>query len=165
MYYLNCFFIYSIIGHIIESFVYGFYGGESGILYGFYTPIYGIGCVIIIGTYNLFIKDIKINKYLKALFIFLIGAVLLSIMEYIGGILIEKIFHITFWDYSNLKFNIGKYTSLEMSVIWGICSLLLIYIVKPLFDKFINKIPLFFTVGLFILFSIDVAITLIDKIK
>ncbi len=164
MYYLNCFFVYSIIGHIIESFVYDIYGGESGIFYGFWTPIYGIGCVIIIAVYNLFFKDIKMNKYLKALLIFLINAFLLTIMEYIGGILIEKIFDITFWSYKDLKFNIGKYISLEMALVWGLASLLLIYLIKPLFDKFINKIPTFFTIGLVILFSIDVIVTLVSKI-
>ena len=85
-------------------------------------------------------------------------------MEYIGGILIEKIFDITFWSYKDLKFNIGKYISLEMALVWGLASLLLIYLIKPLFDKFINKIPTFFTIGLVILFSIDVIVTLVSKI-
>lgn len=162
MYYLNCFFIYSIIGHILESFVYQ--NGESGILYGFWTPIYGIGCVLIISCYNKFLKDKKINKFLKSFYIFLIGSLLLAFIEYIGGILIEKLFNVTFWDYSNLKFNIGKYTSLEMSLVWGLSSLLLIYFVKPVIDKLIKKIPKFFTIGLSILFCIDVIVTLISKI-
>ena len=163
MYYLNCFFVYSIVGHIIESFFYK--SGESGILYGFWTPIYGLGCLIIIGSYNLWLRDRKINKYLKALSIFLIGFFILTCMEYVGGFLIEKTFHVTFWDYSNLKFNIGKYTSLEMALIWGVSSLLLIYLIKPLFDKFIKKIPPFFTNGLIIVFSIDIIVTIIDKIS
>lgn len=163
MYYLNCFFIYSIFGHILESFVYS--NGQSGILYGFWTPIYGIGCILIIGCYNSFLKDKRINKYLKALYIFLIGAVLLAFIEYIGGILIEKIFNVTFWDYSNLKFNIGKYTSLEMSFIWGLGSILLIYFIKPVVDKIIKKVPKFFTIGLVILFSIDVIVTILEKVS
>lgn len=163
MYYLNCFFIYSILGHILESFVYS--NGQSGILYGFWTPIYGIGCILIISCYNSFLKDKRINKYLKALYIFLIGAVLLAFIEYIGGILIEKIFNVTFWDYSNLKFNIGKYTSLEMSFIWGLSSILLIYFIKPVVDKIIKKIPKFFTIGLVILFSTDVIVTILEKVS
>ena len=47
MYYINNFFMYSILGHIFESIIYLFCEGESGILYGPWTPVYGIGVVII----------------------------------------------------------------------------------------------------------------------
>lgn len=158
MYYINCFFIYSIIGHFIESFFYQ--NGKSGIFYGFYTPIYGIGVIIIILINNL-ISKLKIKKIFKVILLFLTCSIILTIMEYIGGKLIEEIFNITFWNYSNLKFNIGKYTALEMSLVWGFASLILIYFIKPLLDKFINKIPKFFSISLIILFIIDVVLTII----
>ncbi len=161
MYYINCFFIYSIIGHFIEGFFYQ--NGKSGIFYGFYTPIYGIGVIIIILINNL-ISKLKIKKIFKVILLFLTCSIILTIMEYIGGKLIEEIFNITFWDYSNLKFNIGKYTALEMSLVWGFTSLILIYFVKPLLDKFINKIPKFFSISLIVLFIIDVVLTTITKL-
>lgn len=161
MYYINCFFIYSIIGHFIEGFFYQ--NGKSGIFYGFYTPIYGIGVIIIILINNL-ISKLKIKKIFKVILLFLTCSIILTIMEYIGGKLIEEIFNITFWDYSNLKFNIGKYTALEMSLVWGFTSLILIYFVKPLLDKFINKIPKFFSISLIVLFIIDVVLTNITKL-
>ena len=46
MYYINYFFILSIFGHILESFVYK--NKSSGILFGWWTPIYGIGTLIIL---------------------------------------------------------------------------------------------------------------------
>lgn len=161
MYYINCFFIYSIIGHFIEGFFYQ--NGKSGIFYGFYTPIYGIGVIIIILINNL-ISTLKIKKIFKVILLFLTCSIILTIMEYIGGKLIEEIFNITFWDYSDLKFNIGKYTALEMSLVWGFTSLILIYFVKPLLDKFINKIPKFFSISLIVLFIIDVVLTTITKL-
>lgn len=161
MYYINCFFIYSIIGHFIEGFFYQ--NGKSGIFYGFYTPIYGIGVIIIILINNL-ISKLKIKKIFKVILLFLTCSIILTIMEYIGGKLIEEIFNITFWDYSDLKFNIGKYTALEMSLVWGFTSLILIYFVKPLLDKFINKIPKFFSISLIVLFIIDVVLTTITKL-
>ena len=106
MYYLNYFFIFSIIGHIIESFIY--YNGNSGILLGWWTPIYGIGVVIILLINNL-ISKIKTNKIIRILILFIMSAILLSIIEAIGGYLIEWIFNYSFWDYSDYKFNIGKY--------------------------------------------------------
>jgi len=53
--------------------------------------------------------------------------IILTIIEAIAGYSIEFIFNITFWDYSNYKFNIGKYIALESSLIWGIGSIILIY--------------------------------------
>ena len=45
MYYLNCFFILSFIGHLIETYI---VKSNSGILLGWWTPVYGIGTIIII---------------------------------------------------------------------------------------------------------------------
>ena len=107
-------------------------------------------------------KKIKLNKFLFPIVLFLISAIILSTLEYIGGILIEEYFGIVFWDYSNQPFNIGKYTSIKMGVIWGLSSILVIYIVKPLLDKFIKKIPKFITYILVFLFIIDIIYTIIE---
>ena len=50
MYYLNCFFIYSILGHILETVTALITGNgfKSGILNGWWTPVYGIGAVTIL---------------------------------------------------------------------------------------------------------------------
>ncbi len=159
MYYLNYFFIFSIIGHIIESFIY--YNGNSGILLGWWTPIYGIGVVIILLINNL-ISKIKTNKIIRILILFIMSAILLSIIEAIGGYLIEWIFNYSFWDYSDYKFNIGKYTALEMGIIWGLCSII-VHFIKPFFDKIISKIPKYFTYILIILFILDLFFTIIIK--
>ena len=159
MYYLNYFFIFSIIGHIIESFIY--YNGNSGILLGWWTPIYGSGVVIILLINNL-ISKIKTNKIIRILILFIMSAILLSIIEAIGGYLIEWIFNYSFWDYSDYKFNIGKYTALEMGIIWGLCSII-VHFINPFFDKIISKIPKYFTYILIILFILDLFFTIIIK--
>lgn len=159
MYYLNYFFIFSIIGHIIESIIY--YNGDSGILLGWWTPIYGIGVVIIL-LINKLVNKIKTNNFIKILLLFIISATLLSIIEAIGGYLIEWIFNYSFWDYSSYKFNIGKYATLEMGIIWGISSIIVI-ILKPFLDKIISKIPKYFTYILIILLILDLFFTIIIK--
>ena len=159
MYYVNAFFLFSILGHFIEDFFY--VTKDSGIFFGWWTPIYGIGVCIVIYLYKLVNKIFKLNKISKPIIVFLIGFIILSFMELISGILIEKLFRVTFWDYSNGPFSIFRYTSLKMSFIWGISSLLIIYIIKPILDKFITKIPrpvsyvliTFFTIDAFLTFS------------
>ena len=160
MYYLNYFFIFSIIGHILETFVY--HNGESGILFGPWTPVYGIG-VIIISLIHLFLDKTSKNKITKPLLLFILSSIILTLIEAIGGYLIEYLFHITFWDYSYLKFHIGKYIALEMSLVWGISSIVVIYVLKPFIDKIIGKIPKYLTYILTILIIIDFICTLIIK--
>lgn len=158
-YYLNIFFLLSILGHIIENFIYVHV--DSGILFGPWTPIYGIGTLVIIGINNI-LKKLKINKYIHPVILFILSAVFLSTIEYIGGTLIEKLYGRVFWDYSYQKFNIGKYTSLKMSLIWGLASILIIYILMPFLNKIIKKIPKFITWILILLFIIDIIFTIIS---
>ena len=158
MYYINYFFILSFIGHIIESIV---VKSNSGILFGWWTPIYGIGSIIIL-LINKFINKLHVNTLLKVILLFINCSLALTIIEAIGGYLIEYIFKITFWDYTSYKFNIGKYIALEMAIIWGISSIILICF-KPLLDKIISKIPKYFTYMLIIIFILDLFLTIIIK--
>lgn len=161
MYYMNYFFIFSILGHILESFVYQ--NGESGILFGWWTPIYGLGVIIILLLNKYIFEKLSSNKYIKLLLIFSISSICLSLIEAIGGYLIEWIFHTTFWNYSYLKFHIGKYIALEMAIIWGLGSIFILYFLKPLLDKIIRKIPKFFPYTLLIIFILDLFLTFIAK--
>lgn len=152
MYYLNYFFILSIVGHFLESFFYS--SGDSGILLGYWTPIYGIGAIIIL-IVNKCINKYKINDFLKVLLLFVFSSIILSATEVLGGYIIKWIFNKELWNYSSHRFNIGKYTSVEMALIWGLSSILLVCFIKPLIDKFINKIPKIITYIFIVLFLID----------
>ena len=162
MYYINMFFLFSIIGHFIENFFYS--NIDSGILYGFWTPIYGLGVLLIILINNI-LKKVKLNKLAHFFFIFLICATTISLLELIGGYTIELLFDRVFWDYSNLPLNIGKYTSLSMCLIWGSASVLFLYILKPIAEVLIKKTPKHITYILSILFIIDVIITIINRVN
>ncbi len=163
MYYWNLFFIYACLGHLLEKILYPQHA--SGILYGFWTPVYGIGALIIVISYQLLEKKWKLEKGKKFLSIFFIGFFFLSFIEWLGGNLIEILFHITFWDYSQMKFAIGKYTSLEMALLWGAASIFLIYVIQPWCRKIAEKIPKWITLPLIVLFIGDIIATIILKTK
>jgi len=152
----------SIIGHIIEVVFHS--NGDSGILLGYWTPIYGIGAIIIL-IVNKYVNKIKLNRFLKILTLFLVSSIILSLIEVWSGYLIKWLFNKDLWNYSNHKFNIGKYTSLEISILWGISSIILIYLLKPFIDKFISKIPKFLSYIFILIFIIDLIATLIIKAK
>lgn len=165
MYYINCFFVYSIIGFFFETIVSKVSGNrfESGILYGPMTPIYGIGVVLIILISKYFFMNLHLPRWKETIIVFFILIFVLTLMEWIGGILIEKIFGVVFWDYSHLKWHIGKYIAVEISLVWGFLSILLIYVIKPLLDKLVLKIPPFVTYLLIFAFCIDLCMTYIQK--
>lgn len=167
MYLINCFFIYSILGFLLES-TFNLIKSKhftSGILFGPWTPIYGVGAILTIIISKKIFKKLKTTQLKETLITFIILTIVLTLTEWLGGILIEKLFHITKWNYKNFNFNIGKYISLEMALIWGLVSILVIYFIKPLIDKIENKIPKIITKILLVLFLIDLIITTITKIK
>ena len=153
-YYINIFFLFSIIGHFIESTLYPNY--NSGILVGYWTPIYGFGTILILIINNLLKKNLRVSKFIYPLILFISCGVILSFMEMIGGYLIQLIFNKVFWNYKYHKFNIGLYTSLEMALVWGLSSLGVVYLIKPIVDRFILKIPKFVSLILIFLFILDI---------
>ena len=94
MYFFKYFFITSILGFFIESILW--HGHESGILYGPWTPIYGIGADIILLLSQYFFRILHIAKWREIVIVFFIVMVVLTFIEWLGGILIEKVFHIVF---------------------------------------------------------------------
>jgi len=159
---INIFLFYSILGNLFEKVIMFFINKNyiSGFMNTIFTPIYGIAALIILYIH----KKIKIkNKLLKILIETIIYAITLSILEFLGGILIENIFNKIYWNYDKFKYNIGKYISLETSLVWGILSIITIYIIQPLYKKIENKIPKPLTISLSIFFIINLIIILIVK--
>jgi len=87
----------------------------------------------------------------------------LSILEFLGGIIIEKVFNKIFWNYDKFKYNIGKYVSLETSLLWGLMSLITLYLINPLYKKFESKIPKTLTILLSVFFIMNLIIILLVK--
>ena len=161
--YINCFFIFSILGFIIETllaFIFN-YKFNSGFLYGPYSIVYGIGSIIIILIYKYLNK--KINKnILIYILLFLFCSLLLTILEIIGGYSIELIFHKIFWKYND-NIILFKYSSLKMFIIFGISSITFIKFIYPLFLKVNKHIPKLITQFLLVIFIFDFILTFILK--
>lgn len=165
IYYINTFLIYSIFGFIIETTLKTFFmpGMNNGILYGPWIPVYGFGTVLIIIIMRTVFNRVKAPRFIKILLMFVLVGIILSLLEYLGGVLIQIIFNKKFWNYSHFKYNLGPYISLEMSLVWTVFSFILVYIIKPKVDKLIKKIPLPVTVLVSVIFLIDIFITVLTK--
>ena len=166
MYYLNYFFIFSIIGHLFEVIACMIFNQtpKSGFLYGYWTPVYGIGIVIILLLHR-FIFKMDINKFLKWILFIISVSLILTFTEFLGGHLLYFVFHKDFWDYSNMRYNMGKYICLEVSLVWTIGSIIFVIFIKPWMDKIAKKIPNIITYILVMLMIIDFICTMIFKSK
>ena len=111
---LTYFIIYSFAGWVMESIFRSICEKKfinTGFLKGPFCPIYGIGAIII----YVFLSGFKDNIFL----LFLMGFIVLSIWEYIVGVLLEKVFNTKYWDYSDHKFNFQGRVCLTNSIYWG----------------------------------------------
>lgn len=165
MYYLNTFLIYSILGFMLETTRSFLVNSKftSGILYGPWTPIYGFGIVLVILISNYLFSHLHLPRWVETLSTFIIITIVLTLLEWIGGVLIEKIFHVVFWDYSKEALSIGKYISLSKSLIWGVGSIIFIYVLKPLLEGVIKHIPIPVTIILTLLMLSDFILTFVNK--
>ena len=83
MYYLNCFFIYSILGYFLETIMALITGNgfKSGILNGWWTPVYGIGAVTILFVSEYLFKNLHMHRFWETVIMFYAANEAISILE------------------------------------------------------------------------------------
>ena len=106
---------------------------NRGAVSGPFCPIYGLGAAVV----AVFFPELKGNP----LFLFLGGMVVNTFVEYVTGRIMEMSLHKKWWDDSDQKFNLGGYVCLKTSVLWGICTVLMIYVLNPVFTGLVGLIP------------------------
>ena len=152
--------LYSIAGFVIETifgaFTKGVIESRKSFLYGPFCAIYGIGAIVMI----LLLKNEKSNFRL-----FLGGAIIGAVVEYMMSFLCEKFFGVKWWDYSEEFLNLQGRTCLFYAASWGLLAIVLIRLVNPCVDDLIEILRqrnhLFKTVSVLLVafFVADAAIT------
>ncbi|MBU3804278.1 MAG: putative ABC transporter permease [Candidatus Cellulosilyticum pullistercoris] len=134
---LYYFFIYSFLGWLMESTINTLKQKSfinRGFLLGPYCPIYGVGmCTIYLFCFSL-------REY--HLLVFISGMFLATLLEYLTGTLMEKLFHAKWWDYSHFRYNLNGQICLRISFAWGLLSLLFISYIHPMIITIVTYIPL-----------------------
>ena len=100
--------------------------------------------------------------------LFFISLIILTLWEYIVGVLLEKLFKTKYWDYSDHKFNFQGRICLTNSIYWGFLGVAFVKYIHPFIESYIEKIDvniLKYIVLIFsIIFLVD-TITTIIKVK
>ena len=128
--------IYALLGWGLEVCFCTLHTGHfvnRGFLNGPVCPIYGFGMVIILAV----LEPLQNN-----LFVLFLGAVLLtSTLELITGIALKKLFHTSWWDYTDQPLNLGGYICLKFSLGWGVCAVLAVRVLHPLVAGLVSLLP------------------------
>ena len=128
--------IYSFLGWCVESIYKSILDKKlvnSGFLYGPFCPIYAFGAIIM----ALILTKLPNNVFI----IFISSTILLTVWEYIVGVLLEKIFKTKYWDYSHLKFNINGRVCLKNSIYWGLLGVAFTFVIHPFIKQYVDMIP------------------------
>ena len=130
------FFLYSFLGWIWESCYVSVREGRwinRGFLHGPFLPIYGFGAVSIL----MFTLPVAQSIPL----VFFMGMAGATLLEYITGYTMERLFLVRYWDYSMYRWNLNGYICLPASLCWGAFSLLLIRLVHPILSNWVSALP------------------------
>jgi uncharacterized membrane protein len=135
--------IYSFLGWVMES-VFATLKQKKfvnrGFLSGFFCPIYGFGAILIIQSSKLI--GAAIEDYSTSLITnILLSIFLVTLLEFITGALLEKIFNCKWWDYSSNVANIKGYICIRYSILWGLLAFLLVEAVHPAVAQVVTLIP------------------------
>lgn len=135
---INWFFIYSFLGWVWETFYVSVKRGElvnRGFVSGPFCTIYGFGAIFV----YLILKPVEQSL----LFLFLGGIVVATLLEYITAVLMESIFHTSWWDYSDKKFNFQGRICLGASLGWGIFTVGLFRVLHPVVEELVRFYPVY----------------------
>lgn len=131
-------FIGSFLGVVIEllyCFVTnGYFESRSGLIYGPFNLLYGVGTVALSAALYKFRNR---GKWLSFLGGFLVG----SAVEYLCSWAQELVFGSRSWDYSHLPLNLNGRICLMYSLFWGLLGVIWVKDIYPRMAKWILKIP------------------------
>ncbi len=130
------FFIYCFLGWVWESCYVSAKNREwinRGFLHGPMLPIYGSGAIIVL------LCTIGVRDQIVLTFLFgMIGA---TILEYVTGACMERLFRVRYWDYSHMPLNLKGYICLPVSLGWGVFSVLLMRVIHVPIENLVLQIP------------------------
>ena len=113
---------------------------NRGFLTGFFCPIYGFGAILIVLS-SKWVTVVFENYFISIMISVLFSVILVTVLEYITGFALEKVFNCKWWDYSNNAVNLKGYICLQYSLLWGLLAFLLVQVAHPAISKLVFSIP------------------------
>ena len=157
------FFCYSFLGWVLEVVFEAAVNRryvDRGVLNGPLCVIYGVaGTIISVGFVEL--KE-------SVFFLFLFGALVATVVEWVAGHALETLTHTRWWDYSHLPWNLDGYICLGASALWGALGVVMVLWGNPLLllpysllPALVRRILLWVALGLLAVDALDTVLTLL----
>lgn len=130
------FYVYSFAGWCIESTYVSIQSRKltnRGFMRGPFLPLYGSGATMMLVVSMPFQDNIVLT--------YLAGCVGATVLEYVTGVAMEALFHMRYWDYSDMKFNFQGHVCLGTSLAWGGLTILMTEFVHLPVEAFMLAIP------------------------
>ena len=151
---LYLFFAYSFlgwVGEVVVTAVRKHRYQDRGVLNGPLCILYGIGGLIISFT----LGELQQGWF----FLFGLGAIYATVIEWVAGHILERTSGTRWWDYSDQPVNLDGYICLGASILWGALSVILIKWGNPLLLTLFGLVPATIRIivlwVLFVIFVID----------
>lgn len=130
------FFIFSFIGYSWEVLLHIIEDGRfvnRGVLHGPWLPIYGSGGMLIL----ILLKKYRDKPTLElTLIMFLCGLV-----EYLTSVYLEIKYSLSWWNYNGYFLNLHGRICAEGLIVFALGGMIGVYIISPLLDNLLKKIP------------------------
>jgi len=149
--------LYSFIGWLLEN-SYSYFTThiffKENFLFGPFKPIYGFAPILLV-----YLIVPKMNGTLIILFCFTIP----TLVEYISGAMLQKLFQKQWWDYSDMPIQLHGHICLPFSICWGLLSFICLVWIHPVITLIYSSIELYWgwiwaAVGLYFLADLVLAI-------
>ena len=146
---LTFFYLYCFFGWIFES-TYVSLKQRHFVNRGFLRipmlPLYGSGAVMMLWV-SLPFRSSLILTYISGV----IGA---TALEYVTGYVMEQLFKVRYWDYSNQPFNVHGYICLTSSIAWGFLTIFMTHVIHKPIERAVLAMSLMW--NLFFVFFVTV---------
>lgn len=106
---------------------------NRGFMRGPFLPIYGSGAIMMLVVSIPFQDSIALT--------YVAGCVGATVLEYVTGVVMEALFKVRYWDYSNKKFNFQGHVCLGTTLSWGFLTILMTEIVHVPVERLVLSIP------------------------
>lgn len=162
--------LYSFLGWVCES-IYCSIPEKRwinrGFLNGPFCPIYGFGAFLILVALTPIEQLTPLP--LQIPLVFVAAVFLTTTLEYWTSVLLEKLFHTSWWDYSHHKYQLHGRICLTNSLLFGLMSVVVLKGVHPLMEALIDRIPeaasFAFAGGLVVYFALDGTVTVLGILR
>ena len=96
-------------------------------------PLYGTGAIMMLWV-SIPVQDSLVLTWAA-------GVVGATVLEYVTGYAMERLFKVRYWDYSDQKWNIHGYICLSSSIAWGFLTIFMTHLIHKPIERAVFAMP------------------------